>query len=193
MNLYYEKNKDDWENFLSLYRETYATVKAASPETQITVTLQYEDLQGILPREDAHFSDWQLLRALDPIDFVGISTYPGFVFADPAQMPPDYYRQLTAFTEKPIAIAEMGYASRGQPGVISGSEEGQSAFLERALGDAEDLAMPFAVWFAIWDPAYAAGTEFAAFEHIGLHSTDEAAKPAWDVWDEEARRPYEAP
>jgi hypothetical protein len=60
MNLYYEKNKDDWDNFLSLYRETYAAVKATSPDTQITVTLQYEDLQGILPREDAHFVDWQL-------------------------------------------------------------------------------------------------------------------------------------
>jgi hypothetical protein len=193
MNLYYEKNKDDWENFLSLYLETYAAVKAASPATQITVTMQYEDLQGILPREDTHFVDWQLLRAFDPIDFIGISTYPGFAFQDPTQIPRDYYLQLTAFTEKPIAIAEMGYASREQPGVISGSEEHQSAYLERALAEAEELSMPFAIWFAIWDPAYARGTEFGAFEHIGLLRSDDSQKPAWSAWDEAARRPYRAP
>jgi hypothetical protein len=193
MNLYYEKNKADWEAFLSLYRETYAIVKAASPDTQITVTLQYEDLQGILPREDAHFVDWQLIRALDPVDFVGISTYPGFAFADPSQVPADYYRQLTAFTEKPIAIAETGWASREQAGVISGSEEQQAAFLERVLEDAEALSMPFAIWFAIWDPAYARGTASSAFEHVGLLTTDETEKPAWGAWDEAARRPYEEP
>ncbi len=193
MNLYYEKNKDDWQNFLSLYRETYAAVKAASPETQITVTMQYEDLQGILPREDTHFVDWQLLRALDPVDFIGISTYPGFAYNDPAQIPDDYYLQLTAFTEKPIAIAEMGYASREQPGVIGGSEEQQTAFLERALEDAEDLSMPFAICFAILDPAYARRTQFGSFENIGLLRGDDTQKPAWSAWDEAARRPYRAP
>lgn len=193
MNLYYEKNEDDWQNFLSLYRETYAAVKAASPDTQITVTMQYEDLQGILPREDTHFVDWQLLRQFDPIDFVGISTYPGFAFDDAAAIPDDYYRQLTAFTDKPIAIAEMGYASRAQPGVIHGSEEQQAAFLERALADAEELAMPFAIWFAIWDPAYARGTEFGAFEHVGLLRTDDTQKPAWSSWEDALDRAYEAP
>jgi len=193
MNLYYEKNKADWDNFLSLYRETYAVVKAVSPETQITVTLQYEDLQGILPREDAHFVDWQLLRAIDPVDFVGITTYPGFAFADPSQMPDNYYEQLTAFTDKPIAIAEMGYASREQPGVINGSNTAQEAFLRRALDDAESLSMRFAIWFAIWDPAYATGTEFGAFADIGLRTSDDSEKPAWEVWDAAARRPYEVP
>lgn len=191
MNLYYEKNKDDWKNFRSLYAEAYSAVKEASPETQVTVTLQYEDLQGLLPREDKHFADWQLVRAFDPIDFVAISTYPSFAFADPAAIPANYYSQLTAFTDKPIAIAEMGYASSGgQQDANSGTEEQQAAYLERAIEEAQKLSLAFAVWFAIWDPAYAVDTGFAAFQSIGLLRTDGTEKPAWQRWDAAARRPY---
>ena len=193
MNLYYEKNKDDWDNFRSLYAEAYAAVKRASSETQVTVTLQYEDLQGLLPREDKHFADWQLVRAFDPIDFVAISTHPDFAFAGPAAIPENYYSQLTAFTDKPIAIAEMGYASAGgrQDANIA-VEEQQAAYLERMIGEAQKLSMAFAVWFAIWDPVYAKGTEFDAFQSIGLLRTDNTEKPAWRRWDAAARRPYRA-
>ncbi len=193
MNLYYEKNKDDWESFRSLYSEAYAAVKRASLETQITVTLQYEDLQGLLPREDKHFADWQLVRAFDPIDFVAISTHPGFAFAGPAAIPENYYSQLTAFTDKPIAIAEMGYASAGgRQDAGTGTEALQAAYLERMIGEAQKLSMAFAVWFAIWDPVYAEGTEFDAFQRIGLLRTDSTEKPAWRPWDAAARRPYRA-
>ena len=194
MNLYYEKNKDDWENFRSLYAEAYAAVKEASPETQITVTLQYEDLQGLLPRDDKHVADWQLVRAFDPIDFVAISTYPSFYFSDPAAIPANYYSQLTAFTDKPIAIAEMGYASSGgQQDANSGTEEQQASYLDRAIEEAQKLPLAFAVWFAIWDPAYAADSGFEAFQSIGLLRTDGTEKPAWERWDAAARRPYREP
>jgi hypothetical protein len=194
MNLYYEKNRDDWDNFRSLYAEAYAAVKDASPRTQVTVTFQYEDLQGLLPREDAHFAEWQLLRHFDPIDFVAISTYPGFAFDDPTAVPSTYYKQLEAFTDKPIAFAEMGYSSaRGTQDLNSGTEQRQVDFLRRALSEAESMPLEFAIWFAIWDPQYAQGTEYAAFESIGLRRADDSEKPAWQVWAQSARRPYEKP
>jgi hypothetical protein len=193
MNLYYEKNKDDFENFKSLYVEAYDAVKAKSPETQVTVTLQYEDLQGLLPREDPHFADWQLVSAFEPrTDFTAISTYPSFAFPNAASIPEKYYSQLTAFTDKPIAIAEMGYATTpAAQGVNSGTEEDQAAFLVRIMDEAQALAMPFVVWFAIWDPTYARDTEFGAFQSIGLLRDDDTEKPAWQHWATNARRPYE--
>ena len=192
MNLYYEKNKEDFQNFRSLYAQAYAAVKKQSPSTQVTVTFQYEDLQGLLPREDTHFASWELVRAFDPdIDFIGISTYPSFAFDTPAAIPPNYYTQLRAFTEKPIAIAEMGYASQSGPGGSNGgTEEGQQAYLARILLEAAAVPMPFIVWFAIWDPTYARDTAFAPFQHIGLWRDDDTAKPAWQPWEEAARRPY---
>ena len=194
MNLYYERNQDDFENFKSLYNEAYARVKELSPETSITVTFQYEDLQGILPRADQHFASWHLVRAFEPnIDFVGISTYPSLVYAHPSQMPETYYSQLTAFTSKPVAIAEMGYASSG--GTTNASETGeelQASFVERALIETEDLDMPFAVWFTIWDPGYARDTPFAIFQDMGLIRADDTRKLAWSTWEESLLRPYEA-
>lgn len=190
MNLYYQKNREDWENFRTLYAEAYAVVKRASPSTQVTVTLQYEDLQGLLPREDAHFPEWQLVRAFDPIDFVSISTYPSFAFDDPKAIPPKYYSQLRAFTDKPIAIAEMGYASGAAGGPTPASEEEQATFVERVIEEAELRSMIFAVWFAIWDPAYARNTEFGAFETIGLIRSDDTKKPSWQPWLEASQRPY---
>lgn len=195
MNLYYEKNRDDFENFKSLYAQAYDAVKRHSPDTQVTVTLQYEDLQGLLPREDRHTQSWELVYAFDPkIDFTAISTYPSFAFASADAIPANYYSQLRGFTDRPIVIAEMGYSSRpGVQGVNSGTEEDQAAFVRRILEEAEALPLSFAVWFAIWDPSYARATEYAAFESIGLFTADDNEKPAWSDWADVASRPHEPP
>jgi hypothetical protein len=192
MNLYYATNRDDFGNYRALYEEARAAVKRKSPDTQVSLTFQYEDLQGLRPRQDKHFPDWQLITQFDPVsDFTAISTYPGFAFAAPDDIPANYYRQLRAFTDKPIVIAEMGYASRSPgPGATGGTEDAQASFLRRVLRDAEALEMPFAVWFAIWDPAYAEETEYRAFESIGLLAQDNAEKPAWSVWRQAVDRPY---
>ena len=194
MNQYYEKNKADWPNFKSLYSQAYDEVKKISPGTLVTVTFQYEDLQGILPTSDSHFADWQLLRAFDPkLDILTISTYPSFAFSSAAAIPQNYYSQLRAFTDRPIAIAEMGYSSEaGASGVNSGTEADQDAFLKRVLADADDLDMPFVIWFAGWDPTFAKDSAYSVFQHIGLLRADNSQKPAWQVWAQAARRPYRA-
>src|SRR5581483_3762293 len=63
MNEYYDKNKDDFANFKTLYSQTYDAVKKISPQTQVTVTFQWEDLTAVLPTPDQHYPEWQLLRA----------------------------------------------------------------------------------------------------------------------------------
>jgi hypothetical protein len=194
MNLFYEKDKGDWDNFRSLYSQAYDEVKKISPTTRVTVTFQYEDLQGILPTSDSHFADWQLLRAFDPkLDVLAISTYPSFAFPSASAIPPNYYSQLRAFTDRPIAIAEMGYASApGAQGVNNGTETDQKAYLERALADAGELKMPFVVWFAGWDPTFAKDSAYSVFQHIGLLRDDNSRKPAWQAWVTASKRPYRA-
>jgi hypothetical protein len=195
MNLYYEKNHEDMDNFVSLYNDAYDRVKDASPNTQVTVTFQYEDMQGLLPTEDRHQTDWQLLRLFEAkSDVTAISTYPSFAYAHAADLPATYYGQLRGFTEKPIVIAEMGYSSAASAqGVNNGTEADQAAFLKRVLADADTLKMPLVIWFAGWDPAYAQDTSLAVFSHIGLLREDGSEKPAWSIWSAAARRPYKTP
>ncbi len=195
MNLYSQKNADDFENFKSLYFEAYDRVKESSPDTQVTLTWQFEDLQGKLPTEDQHFPAWQLIKAFDAkMDVTAISTYPSFAYAKASEIPDNYYSQLRGFTEKPIVIAEMGYSSApGVQGINDGTEPEQAAFVKRALADAEQLEMPLVIWFAGWDPAYAKDTPFGVFQHIGLLRDDGTEKPAWALWAAAARRPYVVP
>ena len=194
MNLYYQKNKQDFDNFVSLYNEAYDRVKEASPDTQVTVTFQYEDLQGMLPTEDTHFADWQLLKLFDAkMDVAAVSTYPSFAFSKASDIPANYFSQLRGFTEKPIVIAEMGYSSAaGAQGINNGTEPEQAQFVTRMVREAQDLRMPLVIWFAAWDPAYAQETSFGVFQHIGLLHEDGKEKPAWATWAEAARRPYRA-
>jgi hypothetical protein len=193
MNLYFQRNAEDFEQYRTLYAEAYELVKRESPETLVTVTFQYEDLQGRLPTEDTHFPDWSLVNQFEPMmDVTAISTYPSFAFGSVEDMPDNYYSQLRAFTHLPVVIADMGFAS--EPGVQrinNGSEPEQEAFLRRALADAEKMRMPCVIWFAAWDPAFAAESAFGVFEHIGLLRSDGTEKPAWGVWTAAARRPFE--
>jgi hypothetical protein len=192
INLYFDKNKDAVADFKSLYAEAYDRVKEISPDTQVTVTFQYEDLQSILPTTDTHPTNWLLPSQFDPrLDVLAISTYPSFAFKSAAAIPPKYYSQLRAFTDRPIVIAEMGYSSgAGAGGVNSGTEAEQDAFVKRALTEAQTLRMPFIIWFAGWDPAFAKDTSLGVFQHIGLRRSDDTEKPAWQTWIEGARRPY---
>ena len=193
MNLYYERNKEGFQQFLSLFREAAAAVRKQSPDTQVTTTLQYEDLLGVMPREDMHFPSWQIVRVLEPdVDFFGISTYPSFAVNAVSEIPGNYYSQMGAYTDKPIVIAEMGFSSEAsQESINSGSETEQEAFVRRVLSDAEAMGMRFVIWFAIWDPTYAADTAYSPFAHIGLRRGDDTAKPAWTAWSDTVRRPLE--
>jgi hypothetical protein len=195
MNLYYDANKDDFENFKTLYAEAYDRVREISPDTRTTVTFQYEALQGLLPTQDTHFAEWTLVRAFEPrMDVMAISTYPSFYYKSAGAIPEKYYSQLRGFTDRPIVIAEMGYSSAPDPrGVNSGTEADQAAFLRRALDEVQKLSMPFVIWFAAWDPAYAQDTAFDVFQHIGLLRQDNSQKPAWADWVTAARRPYRTP
>lgn len=195
VNLYYEKNKGELDNVKSLYDEAYDRVKEISPATQVTLTFQYEDLQGKLPAEEPHFADWPLLRQFeDRMDVMAISTYPSFWAKAASDIPDTYFSQLRAFTDKPIVIAEMGYASApGAAGINNGTEQEQAAFVQRALDEAQKLRMPLVIWFAGWDPSYATDTAAAVFAHIGLLRADGSEKPAWAAWAAAARRPYVAP
>ena len=195
MNLYLQKNKDDAASFESLYRETYDRVKQASPATQVTVTFQYEDLLGQLPTQDQHYAEWPLIQQFDSkLDVLAISSYPSFVFSRASDIPDTYYSRLRGFTSKPIVLAQTGYASAaGAEGINNGTEDEQAAFVRRALTEAQNLQMPFLIWFAGWDPSYAKDTPFGVFQHIGLLRDDNSEKPAWAPWAEAARRPYVAP
>ena len=201
INTYMDAHPDDAGNFISLYNEIYALVKAEAPDTQIFVSFQWDDLNNMFPQPEegnrARLSpNWEQIEAFEPnLDVWVISTYPYFVFTNGTQIPADYYTPLLSRTSKPLAIAEGGFSSRAV-GFAQGSPEDQVVFLN-AVHDQLGPRLAFWVNTILTDfniDSYAA--EFAKqgrnpkdaeglanFAFIGFLNPDRSPKPAMEVWD----------
>ena len=199
INTYMDAHPDNVENYLSLYRETYAAIKAEAPETQVFVTFQWDDLNNLGPFQDGaeYEIKWEQIEAFEPqLDLWAISSYLCFFFDHAADVPDDYYTPLLARTKKPIAVAEGGCSSIPFD-IQSGSEQEQIDYLrvvDKQLGGER-----FAFWiYLIYNDlnmesftplmeAQGAGEiaqGLAYFASIGLAEIDGTPKPALAVWDE---------
>ncbi|MCI0553408.1 MAG: hypothetical protein L0287_20875 [Anaerolineae bacterium] len=202
INTYMDAYPDDVQNFISLYNEIYALVKAEAPETQIFVTFQWEDLNNMFPQHEEgnrerFDTNWEQIEAFEPnLDLWVISSYPYFVFNFGAEIPENYFAPLLSRTNKPVAIAEGGFSS--QPvGFTQGTPEDQVAYLN-AIHDQLGPRLVFWVNTLLNDfnlESYAEQMKkdgrdpqdillLGAFAYIGLRNADGSSKPALDVWDE---------
>jgi hypothetical protein len=193
VNTFEEESPENFEQFVSLYNEAYDAVKQLSPETLVFPTFQLEKLDASLPSEKPRRPQWHLIsRFASRMDLFAVSTYPNLAYSDPEQIPADYYLQLAAYTDLPIAIADMGYSSGPvRNGLTESSEGQQAAFLRRTLDDAQRLGMPLVVWFVGQDTTFTGEPPFDLLQHIGLLRQDGTKKGAWREWERTARRPLD--
>jgi hypothetical protein len=199
INTYADTHPDDFTNYLSLYQEVYDQVKAESPETQVFVTFQWEELNNLIPavsgERKPYEVNWEQMEAFEPrLDLWVISSYPFVAFANGAAIPTDYYSPLLEHTEKPLAVAEGGLPSQAT-GSIRGDLQDQVAYLNAIHGQiGERLA--FWIYLLLNDfnlESYARLMKqqghggyvetLGWFAHVGLRSASGEAKPALEVWD----------
>jgi len=105
INTYHDTHPEDFPNYLSLYNEVYALIKAEAPETQVFVTFQWDELNNLMPsvaRGDPYEVNWDQVEQFEPgLDLWVISSYPYFLFPGGADIPADYYSPLLSRTSKP--------------------------------------------------------------------------------------------
>lgn len=209
INTYMDAYPDDAKNFISLYNEIYALVKAEAPETQIFVSFQWDDLNNMFPQPEEGnrqrlVPNWEQIEAFEPnLDVWVISSYPYFVFPSGADIPADYYtplltrtlRQAQGGAPKPIAIAEGGFSTQ-TVGQMTNTPEDQVAYLNTVH---EQLGPRLVFWVNTLlndfnldsyaeqmkkdgrDPKDA--EMLGNFAYIGLLEFDGTPKPALEVWD----------
>lgn len=201
INTYMDAHPGDAGNFISLYNEIYALIKAEAPETQIFVSFQWDDLNNMFPQPEEGNRErmrpnWEQIEIFEPnLDLWVISSYPYFVFNSGPEIPADYYTPLLTRTNKPIAIAEGGFSS--QPvGFAQGSLEDQVIYFN-AVHTQLGPRLVFWVNTLLNDfniDSYAEMMEqqgrnpqdaisLGAFAYIGLRNPDGSPKPALEAWD----------
>ena len=111
---------------------------------------------------------------------LAISSYPYFVFADPDQIPLDYYTRLAGGRSLPIMVVEGGWTSAAV-GSIQSSAATQARYVrrhERLLDSAKAIAV-FQLNYSDIDlasyPPQPPGSSLALFTSIGF--VDAALKP----------------
>ena len=180
--------------FREAYGRAYERVKARSPQTQVFVTFQFEGLQALLPWAPAPAQQWGLLlRFLPQLDLLAVSSFPSFLYPFAADIPSGYFSRLATFG-KPVALTPVGYATApGRGGVTFGTPEGQQRFVERILAEADAQEWALVIWVAEQDPGFAQEPPYDLVNRMGLRDTGGALKPAWQVWQEQAQRPWVRP
>ena len=201
INTYMDAHPDDAENFLSLYRETYASIKDQAPETQVFVSFQWDDLRNMFPeasegRQPGEIN-WDQVEAFEPqLDLWVISSYPYFAFNGGTPIPDDYYTPLLERTDKPLAVAEGGFSSE-PVGPIQADPRDQVGYLE-AIHDQIGERLDFWVYILLNDIKMDAFREamraegraqddietLSFFATVGLRQADGEPKPALELWDQ---------
>jgi hypothetical protein len=189
---------------LAAPRETYdalrdmvnATAQAlggSAARARLSVTVQVDVAWGRLQGTN-HFVG----IAVDLADFpfvrgLGLSSYPFLAgFAEPEEVPLNYYARLGEDHELPMMVMEGGWTS-GSLATITSSPDEQARWIARQwqLADEAHLAGVYQITFTDLDlTSYPVppGSILPLFAYVGLVNTQLSPKPALAVWDRAFQR-----
>ncbi len=171
-------------------------IRTISPKSKVFVSFQVEDAAGLTPWPHSDADQYAMARDFD-VDVVGLSSYPGFSYADPSKIPDDHFRRYLVAGGKPVIFVEGGWAS--VPVLANpGSPELQAAYYRRLFelldGVQAELALP--IIFTDLDlrhPGWGLTAErqiiLEYFARMGIVDIEGQPKPAYAVWQERFKRP----
>ncbi|HIE23727.1 MAG TPA: hypothetical protein EYP68_05810 [Candidatus Korarchaeota archaeon] len=179
VNAWYIFNPESFDDYVSLYKETYNAIKEVSPRTKVFVTFSYEQLLYGIGNLSSDLPHWFLIEKFMPkLDLLAFTTYPWKIFDKPADIPDDYYRRISYHVSVPVAFTEIGWASSSDKFEVS--EEEQARFLIRFLNLTKDMDLEFVLWLFLHEME-AEGTSKEAGS-IALKRSDGSEKPVFNIW-----------
>lgn len=173
--------RQDFDNYASLVAESFATIKAVSPQTRVMVIFRYEEM--------AAKNGFDVIKKFNPrkLDLFGFTTYPDLQkFRSPADIPRDHYRPIAERVGSvPVAFTEIGWAT--MPGDAEG-EAHQAEFLRWFLCETKSLNVEMVIWPFLHDLA-PPEKKARRSSYLGLCDYYGKAKPAWTLWQKLAALP----
>jgi len=183
VNTYYQYHPEDFDRFVSAYKEIYDEIKSKYPSTKVFITFQLEKMKGI---GDKTFGaklepQWNLLDKFgDKLDLVAFTTYPEVEYNFPNEIPENYYLEIRKHTNKKVAFTEIGWQSTKR------TEKDQNDFLLRFVQLTKKLDIECINWVFMHDlPG------FGPLKKVGLRKNNGQPKQSWFVWKELKQIPLE--
>lgn len=179
VNFLRENAPERYEELVEWYPSVYDAVKAASPDTQVFPTFQYERITGRHgglwggPQEGP--ASWDALDDFPQRDLDAFTTYPHLVHSDPGDIPSDYYDALEERATRPVALTETGWPAEDVAEGWQSDPDEQAAAVDVLLARAPPTE--FTLWLHLYDQPTG-----PAFASLGLRADDGSARPALGAW-----------
>jgi hypothetical protein len=169
-------------------------IHAVDPGAKLFTTAQVEVAWGMLGSTSTGYVGIAQDRADFPFAAIlGLSSYPYLGgFAEPEDVPLDYYSRLVEGAPIPEMVIEGGWTSQSL-GAITSTPDKQRRYIARQIQvlDRAQAIGVFQITFtdldlAAWPPP---SSGLVPFAYLGLVDINLAAKPALSEWDRAFRRP----
>lgn len=170
---------------LNLVNTLAPQVRQLSPGSSVFVSFQADQANGRLG--DPIIDHFALIDDFD-IDALGLSSYPVFAFATPADVPDDYFTTFDDATDLPLLYVEGGWSSENVPWG-SGSPQAQVDYFTRyeELLDGVEAELWVMLTFTDLDiPSFGLPPDRALtlsnFAFMGILDAELRRKPSYAEW-----------
>lgn len=166
-------------------------IHAADANVKVFTTVQVEVAWGRLAPPGAYVGIGQDLADFPFAQALGLSSYPYLAgFADPADLPDDYFARIVHDAGKPALMIEGGWTS-ADVGAQASTPDEQKRYIAREaalLDAAQSVVAWFQITFSDLDLAYFP-VGVAPFAYLGMVDKNLSAKPALTAWDQVFAKP----
>ncbi len=188
-----------YATIVSMVNNLVPDIHALDPGATVFVSFQMEDAWQHAPFPPSPIDEFALISQFN-VDALGLSSYPSFGFAHPADIPANYYQRFAQATRLPLLQVEGG-SSSVTSAWGSGSPADQAAYIDRlaTLLDGVHARLWVSLLFAdlnLADPSWNLPpdrqAELQNFASQGITASDFAPKPAYAEWQLNFQRTFVA-
>ena len=170
-------------------------INAASVPTNLFVSVQVETAWGRLGG-GTYVGIAQDLADFPFVQAIGLSSYPYLGgFAQPEDVPLNYYSRIAQDAAKPVLVVEGGWSSVSFDTLVSSSPAEQARYIARQVQLLDSARAKAVFQLTFYDLDLSAsppppGSILPLFAHVGLADSAFNPKPALAVWDAAFHRSY---
>ena len=169
-------------------------LREVSPDSKLFVSHQVDDAWGLSGRPSNVEDQFKLVHDFPGTDVVGLSSYPGFFWDRPEDIPGGYYERYVTESGRPVIQVEGGWSTERTSWMAptrEASPASQARYLQRLwqLLDEVDAELLVLLTYADLDlswPEWGLSEDDHAgllnFARMGIVDTSLRPKPSFSVW-----------